>query len=455
MKKSTVKGSVDVSVKSKVSSPVKKKGFDYPDADAVASKYGVQEEGDGSSATQPGLSLDQQMELARQQQAIVQKLEGKNREVERLCTLLEAVEPLPGMNPEKYRRIIDNPEADNVDFRDSKIVDLAKKCRRLQMSLTKATASNESLSSKVDQLMQSNERLQHEVENGAGYANMGGNRTINAASSEFLSTATQEQKGMEKSVPQLTKELNTATKKLEELRRSQQRAEDENKKMARALMKEVGEGVSLEEAVDEGRKGRAQQIVILKNKVKRLEMAASQAGSVTLGTNMTTRSSRADVDSQAEDDLEYMSSVRKMAVEELSEAHQNLTEQHSKLVEKYNGTKARVRTLESDAAKHKQQIRLILDKTETDDKLIEALKAEVHRLKTIDVRSSKGASGPDVEERVQRAAKEAASMATSHVDGELTRLRRLTKQQSEQLATQEQLIKELRKDGRSGDSRGY
>ena len=91
---------------------------------------------------------------------------------------------------------------------------------------------------------------------------------------------------------------------------------------------------------------------------------------------MTTRSSRADVDSQAEDDLEYMSSVRKMAVEELSEAHQNLTEQHSKLVEKYNGTKARVRTLESDAAK-KQQIRLILDKTETDDKLIEALKAEV------------------------------------------------------------------------------
>ena len=147
--------------------------------------------------------------------------------------------------------------------------------------------------------------------------------------------------------------------------------------------------------------------------------------------------------------------MRKMAVEELSEAHQNLTEQHSKLVEKHNGTKARVRTLESDAAKHKQQIRLILDKTETDDKLIEALKAEVHRLKTIDVRSSKGARGPDVEERVQRAAKEAASMATSHVVGELTRLRRLTKQQSEQLATQEQLIKELRKDGRSGDSRGY
>ena len=265
---------------------MKKKGFDYPDAEAVASKYGVTEDKDNSGSTQSGLSLEQQMELARQQQAIVQKLENKNREVERLCTLLEAVEPIPGMDPVKYQRIIDNPNADNVDFRDSKIVDLAKKSRRLQMNLTKMTAANESLSAKVDQLTQQNEMLQHEVENSAGYTSVGGSRTIKAASSGFLSTATQEEKCMdkrvEKTIPQLMKELTVANKKLEELRRSQQRAEDENKKLTRALVKEVGEGVTLEEAVDEGRKGRAQQIVILKNKVKRLEMAASQSGSMTL-----------------------------------------------------------------------------------------------------------------------------------------------------------------------------
>ena len=159
-----------------------------------------------------------------------------------------------------------------------------------------------------------------------------------------------------------------------------------------------------------------------------------------------------DVDSQAGEELEYMSSVRRMAIEELSDAHQSLTEKHEKLVEKYNGSKARVRTLESDAAKHKQQLKIILDKSENDDKLIEALKTEVQRLKAIEVRSSKGSGGPNVDERVQRAAKEAASMATSHMDGELTRLRRLVKQQGEQLATQEELIKELRKEGRSGNS---
>ncbi len=453
MKSTVKKGSVDINLKGKVGSPVKKKGFDYPDAEAVASKYGVANEGNSDSAPQPGLSLEQQMELARQQQAIVQKLENKNREVERLCTLLEAVEPIPGMDPEKYRRIIDNPDADTVDFRDSKIVDLAKKCRRLQMSLTKMTATNDSLSAKVDQLTQHSEMLQREVERCTGYTSTPGNRQIKAASSGFLSTATPEEKDVdrgaekEKSIPQLTKELAAANKKLEERRRSQQRAEDENKKLTRALMKEVGEGVSLEEAVSEGRKGRAQQIVLLKNKVKRLEMAASQAGSMTLGTSHT-RASRADVDTQAEEELEYMSSVRKIAVEELSEAHQSLREQHDKLVEKHSGAKARVRTLESDAAKHKQQLQIILDKTETDDKLIEALKAEVNRLKSIDVRSSTGVRGPGVEERVQRAAKEAASMATSHAEGELARLRRLTKQQSEQLATQEALIKELRGRGK-------
>ena len=53
---------------------------------------------------------------------------------------------------------------------------------------------------KVDQLTQQNEMLQHEVENSAGYTSVGGSRTIKAASSGFLSTATQEEKCMDKRV---------------------------------------------------------------------------------------------------------------------------------------------------------------------------------------------------------------------------------------------------------------
>lgn len=464
MKSTVKKGSVDVNVKSskKVESPVRKKGFDYPDADSVASKYGVNEdEGQETSQLDGGLSLEHQMKLAHQQQALVQKLETKNREVERLCTLLEAVEPMPGMDPEKYRRIMENPDADTVDFRDSKIVDLAKKCRKLQLALSKEKANNENLSSTVDKLAQMNDRLERDLDSTASAMssqfsrNTGAGRTISASNSTFLASA-QEEKSMDsgriqqKSAPQLSKELGGANKKVEDLRRKLQEAEDENKKLTRALLKEVGDGITLEEAVDEGRKGRAQTIVMLKNKIKRLESAMSQGASVASLQTGVTRSTRGDVDAQAEEEIEYMSSARKIAVEELSEAHAKLEEKHRALVEKHGGVKARVRTLETEAAQHKQQMRIVIDKSETDDQLVNALKNEITRLKTVGTRGAASLQANDaMEARLQKATKEAAAAATANMDTELMRLRRLTKQQAEQLATQEQLIKEFRSAGGS------
>jgi len=69
--------------------------------------------------------------------------------------------------------------------------------------------------------------------------------------------------------------------------------------------------------------------------------------------------------------------VRRMAVDELSEAHQQLSEQYTSLASKHNGAKARVRTLEAESGQHRQQMKMVIAKTETDDRLIGALKAEV------------------------------------------------------------------------------
>lgn len=462
MKSTVKKGTVDVSVKGKkTESPVRKKGFDYPDADAVASKYGVNESEEQAGMGDGGLSVEQQMKLAHQQQALVQKLETKNHEVERLCTLLEAVEPIPGMNPEKYRRIMENPDAGAVDFRDSKIVDLAKKCRNLQLSLSKERARNETLSTKVDKLSQINDSLEHDLDNttsimSSQLSGNASNRAIRASNSTFLSSG-QEEKSVdsrqEKSAFQLSKELNSANKKVEDMRRKLQETEEENKKLSRALLKEVGDGVSLEEAVDEGRKGRAQTIVILKNKVKRLELTASQGGSIATMQTGISRSTRGpDVDAQAEEEIEYMSSARKIAVEELSEAHAKLEERHKALADKHSGVRARVRTLEAEASQHKQQMRIVIDKSETDDQLVNALKSEITRLKTVGARGSNPATiqaNEAMEARLKKATKEATSAATANMDNEVTRLRRLSKQQAEQLATQESLIKELRSHGGS------
>jgi hypothetical protein len=76
-----------------------------------------------------------------------------------------------------------------------------------------------------------------------------------------------------------------------------------------------------------------------------------------------------------------MSSARRVAVEQLAEAHAQLEEKHRALSDKHNGTKARVRTLEAEAGQHKQQMRIVIDKSETDDQLVHALKSEIARLK--------------------------------------------------------------------------
>lgn len=447
MKPATVKkAAVTVNIAKGKGSPAKKKlaSAAFPDADALARKYDVEESEGASKELGAGLSLQQQMEFMKKQQTLVQKLESKNVELDQLCTLLEAVEPIPGMNPEKYRRIIENPDADTVDFRDSKIVELAKKSRKLQMLLTKERTLNENHQGSIIELKQTIEKMRRELESTIPNQNDAANRVIRGQDTNTMREFSQKDDGDLVSVPQLQKEISDKNRKMEEIRRKFHQLEDENKNISRALVREVGDGVSLEQAVDEGRKGRAQQIIMLKSKIKRLEMAASSSGSVTMATNMTARTSRTNVDSQAEEELEYMSSVRKLAVDELSEAHQKLSDQFTGLESKHHGAKARIRTMEAEAQQHRQQIKIVIDKTENDDKLIQVLKDEIQRLKDASVRQSMERRGDDVEIKIQKASKAAAAVATKHADSELTRLRRLTKQQSEQLATQDGIIRELR-----------
>ena len=45
--------------------------------------------------------------------------------------------------------------------------------------------------------------------------------------------------------------------------------------------------------------------------------------------------------------------------------------QYEALAAKHQGAKARVRTLEAESQQHKQQVKMVISKTETDDKLIQ------------------------------------------------------------------------------------
>jgi hypothetical protein len=422
-----------------------------PDAEALAKKYDVDSPRRETAikAETEALFL-QQVEFAQKQQAMVQKLEGKNMEVERLCVLLEAMEPVPGMDAAKYKRLIENPDNSDVDFRDSKIVALAKKSRKLQLSLNKERSITEAQASTIEELRNVNDKLRKEIDVLAVMASSSGasaSRTIRAP--QFAAGGSPDRKGgpaqsldpaeLETANTQLRKELSAANKTAEELRRKIERSAEEVKNLSQALAREVGDGVTLEQAVDGGWRGRAQQIIMLKSKIRRLESAAgmnSTTGTVQTFGTMSTR--REGVDARAESGLAEMTSERKVAVDALVEERARLMEECQRQEAKAQGQKARVRKLEEEAATHRQQLKIVLDKSETDDQLISALRREVQRLQSGSVAQSK-----NNEIKNEVAIRQAGVLATDAANAEISRLKRTIAQQSAQLATQDQRLREL------------
>ena len=114
----------------------------------------------------------------------------------------------------------------------------------------------------------------------------------------------------------------------------------------------------------------------------------------------------------------------------------SLKEENNLLDSKVRGLKARIQTTEKDVIKYKQQIQLLLNKASTDDELIDALKSEINHLRT-----SAASFGTASKTR----ALDNESKSSSDMQTEMLRLRRQCKQQSDQLNTQDELIRELRK----------
>ena len=238
---------------------------------------------------------------------------------------------------------------------------------------------------------------------------------------------------------QLRKDLAAANKTVEELRRKVAKATDESKGLAQALAREVGEGVTLEQAVDGGWRGRAQQIIMLKSKIKRLEATAGlNATTGTVQTSVSRHVRGLDVDSQAESGLAEMSNERRVAVDAIVEERARLLEDYQKLDAKSQGQKARIRKMEEEAQTHRSQLKIVLDKSETDDQLISALRRQVTMLQ-----QSTSTSSRKDEARMEVAVRQAGALATSAADTEIARLRRQIQAQREQIQTQDARLREL------------
>ena len=399
--------------------PISAMGY-FPEVDELSQKYGVQiPESSCAIANDSSMlcNIKEGSDLIDRTEILIKKLAKKDQEIEKLCVLLETVEPIPGISVDSMRKRLDGDEDDGADFRDSKIVSLAKKNRNLIVMLNKERASADSRGVQIQQL---NDKMQ-QLEKLSLRRDGNGNDS-------------------QQDALQARREAAAANKSAEDLRRKLFQTSEENKKLTRALLNELGDSATIDQAVEGAWRGRAQQIIMLKAKIKKMSAGDVSSGAATISSAATNRSKKADVDTIAQEELAEMSQERKNAIEFIIEEKEVLLKGNQQLEDKVQAHKARIRNLEADASRQKQQIKTVLDVKEGDDELIDALQQEIQRFK-LQARGKSSSAGANV---ITSPSPSGGSTDLAAVTADVLRLRRLCKSQADQIASQDEIIRSLR-----------
>ena len=163
-------------------------------------------------------------------------------------------------------------------------------------------------------------------------------------------------------------------------------------KATRLLEREIGECVDINELSKETSnwKGRSQKIELLKSQVKKLKSGFGAEGSVMTDGGMSMISENTVFTGKithAERNLSKLNAQKKEDVDKLKYQIEEMKEEITELKKKYKGAMARRDTLETQMKTVKtdfgMKIKMLLDKTENDDKLISMLKQEIARLENV------------------------------------------------------------------------
>jgi hypothetical protein len=314
----------------------------------------------------------------------------RESEVRRLETLISAMQPIPGLDPNSLLDVLVNGERQEHDIRDLKIVELAKKVRKMKAALQRERATATALRHEVQNVHLAADIAA--VERGESAANVTAAREANAVfgagerSPSFRARTKKVAAAAEASAEaaQAKKKRRPRASKEDEYRSKLLAAQGEVKRTQRALAKELGPDVAVADAVAAansdvdvvgGWRGRAQTITMLRTKLKHMKRKLQQAaaGGKSGGSGFKSGAGSGDVDHQAMDDLDSMQRARDGAVEQLTEQFGALSTELASATEKLKHKKARIKTLEESTRRSKAQMKTMLKKSVNDDGLIERL----------------------------------------------------------------------------------
>lgn len=154
-------------------------------------------------------------------------------------------------------------------------------------------------------------------------------------------------------------------------------------------MREAGEEIPLDEIVNgssaggEGRRGRAQQIIMLKAKVKKLQAnltaaTASTAAPVEGKSDAGgTTAPALDVDDRAHKELANQAVHRQKQLDKLAAERDALQESAQQLSRKLEALKSRAQVLDKEKQDAKAKLQVLVDKSRTDDAFVDVLQRQV------------------------------------------------------------------------------
>jgi chromosome segregation ATPase len=355
---------------------------------------------------------------ARNQQLSLEAME-KDQRIKRLETLLEAIEPVPGVDPRRLMECMtpaDEEAAEGRDPRDVKIVQLAKKVRNLKV---KAQAGQNRLRKATQRLEECEAELAEHAESAREAAALaerlsGGTSADPSAAGDADGGDAAGEAGAQLAAARA--ELRETQRQRDKLRVKVNRQQQLTRKYYQALQREVGDAEELKRALGEpnsagassagasttpqpGWRGRAQSIVVLRQQNKQLRQQLKQL------QNLDYRSSRdaKDVDLRNRADLRAMEEARRAAAERLGEELHDERQKSTKLEAQLKAARARSSALSTENKKARTSIKTLLSKTRNDDELLDAVRGELEDARE---RLRDAARGAERAELAERAAAE-------------------------------------------------
>ena len=386
-------------------------------------------------------NFDQVKQLSEANASLLQQLDSKDKEIDKMKAMVAATAPIGGFDVEKLSGVIGQNGKyvdEETGFKDAKIVELAKKNRRLTVTMEKER-------SKVGKLAKEIERLQKELKSSKSKSKTA-NRMLPADIKNNRNN--NKDKASSKELAAAENEIKKLRRRTDAIRISRDKAKEDVRRVSNVLRKEVGDSINVDAVLqgtmsEEGWRGRSQQIVMLRTKCKRLEKEIKRLregdfgnerrggkGMVKNTSSSTSLRSSFDVDERATNQIKEMERNKLEAAETVARELGEMRKIAILQKEKLDGQKARLSNLTKDNKKMRGEIKVLLNKTGTDDKLIDALREEVAQ------------SRAAVNEMSRRL--ESIKMHDGMNEAEWTLLKKNKKEQRQQLEQQTEMIATLR-----------